>query len=93
MAYTFESVFLTTLYDTQSTNPAMKKEDRPELSFKLGSNPGVSKRGEAAASVVDPADPLHGHVEITSRKNFRIRAASIFLEGWFHSLITREMFS
>ncbi|KFY36151.1 hypothetical protein V494_05274 [Pseudogymnoascus sp. VKM F-4513 (FW-928)] len=59
----------------------MKKEDYPELSFKLGSNLGVSKRGEAAASVVDPADPLHGHVEITSRKNFRIRAASIFLEG------------
>ncbi|KFY01388.1 hypothetical protein V490_00937 [Pseudogymnoascus sp. VKM F-3557] len=81
MAYTFESIFLTTLYDTQPRNPTMKKEDHPELSFKLNNNPGVRKRGEAADSVVDPADPLHGHVEITSKNDFRIRAASIFLEG------------
>lgn len=55
----------------------MKKEDYPKLSLRLDNNSGVTTPGKTAASVVDPADALHGHLEITSRKNVRISAALI----------------
>jgi len=87
MAYIFESGFQTTRYKEHRRGLSIKKGDHPELSFKFNHSPEVRKLDRRAALVVEPADTLHGHLDVTSRTNFHIRAASIFLEGLLHSLI------
>lgn len=83
VAYIFESTFQTTRSKEHRRSLGMKIVDPPELNFEFDHSPRVRKLGGRAALVVDPTDTLHGHLDITSKKKFHIRAASIFLEGLF----------
>ena len=50
----------------------------PELSLTLGSSPEVKQNATVALS---PGDAVHGRLDITSKRSFHVRRASIFLEG------------
>lgn len=55
--------------------------EMPELSLVLGSSPEVNGLKKNATVALSPGDAVHGRLDITCKRSFHVRRASIFLEG------------